>query len=131
MHGERVLDLARNLTSSEKELMMFLLSRDFPGRQALLEQLQWLKVSRECACGCPSIVFNVDKAHAKPANVNRRIPIEASCISGNDGSEAHFLLHVVDGWLDEMEAYRDDGQTVTELPTVSNLRLLCLDWNNK
>lgn len=35
----------------------------------------------------------------------------------------HVLLHVVDGFLSEIEVYRDDGGLIEELPFPAALRL--------
>lgn len=128
MHCKAILESPRNLTRKEEELLLFLLSREFPGRDALRKQLNGLLVSGKCSCGCPSIMLLANKELAAPANVTRRVPIEASCATGRDGTEAHFMLHVVDGWLVELEAYRDDGSHAIDIPDISELRLFCLDW---
>jgi hypothetical protein len=128
MHTLSALDPSRELADGERQLLELLLSRDFPGCKVLLEQLRCLKVSGECTCGCPSIVFSIESTQAGPAPVKRRIPVEASCQNSN-GSETHVLLHVVGGWLEELEIYRDDAEAVTAIPATVELTLFCLDWD--
>jgi hypothetical protein len=40
--------------------------------------------------------------------VHRRVPIEAVA-DDIDGMTIHVLLHVVDGYIDGLELYREDG----------------------
>ena len=43
------------------------------------------------------------------ADVVRRIPVEAESFDG-EGATVHLLLHVVEGQINELEIYREDGK---------------------
>jgi hypothetical protein len=45
---------------------------------------------------------------ARPAEVVRRIPVEAET-EDVDGVPIHVLLHVVNGYMNELEVYREDS----------------------
>jgi uncharacterized protein DUF6984 len=116
----------RKLTEIEAGILQLLLSPAFAGRDDLQRQAKVARVRGMCSCGCPSIILFVESSLAPPANVKRRIPIEAEG-TDLDGMPIHFLLHVVDGYLSEIEVYREDSRPVLDLPDPSSLKLFSLD----
>ena len=102
---------ARPMKSREAALMSAVLGVQFPGRTALVDQLEHAVVRTLDQDG--SIEFIVDGL--KPALVERRIPIEAQW-TDTDGAPVHALLHVVNGLLSELEIYREDGANVLSIP---------------
>lgn len=84
-----------------------LLSADFPGRNAVAEQVAVASVRAIDNNGSLEFAPS-DKSLAE---VVRRIPVEAELDDG-DGVTIHVLLHVVDGLLRELEVYRDDSGRV-------------------
>ncbi|MEW5745817.1 MAG: hypothetical protein AB1805_10340 [Nitrospirota bacterium] len=112
----------RQLTIRERDIIERLLEVDFQGRCEIREQLNHCLAKQIDQDG--SLKFNI-KADVK-ANVKRRIPVEAE-IEDEDGTIIHILLHVVDGKLDELEFYKEDGSPIIKVPDPSKLRLLLLD----
>lgn len=103
----------RELTTLEKELLERLLAPDFPGKEQLACQLARALVAPIDDDG--SIRFKVEGA--PPASeVNSRVPSEGEFVDA-DGIYVHLLLHVVDGYLHELEVFKEDGTRV-------------LDWSN-
>ena len=110
------------LTPDEVALISRLLSQPFPGRDVLVEQMFSTRVSWIESNGSPAVLLHVDPA-APRAPVSQRTPIEAELIGDdNDGASIHYVLHVVDGCLAEIEIYREDGEPVRDLPPVAKLR---------
>ncbi|WP_409518520.1 DUF6984 family protein [Rhizobium laguerreae] len=109
--GGRALSHAwRDLTNSERRLIELLLTKDFPGADALRRQLETARVSVIDAEG--SLQFRVS---GPPANVQRRVPTEGYYFDteGVDYRPAvNVLLHVVEGKLHELEVYKDDGSPI-------------------
>ena len=64
------------------------------------------------------IPANVPRAH-----LEKRIPVEAEGRDA-DGMGIHFLLHVVDGLLKEIEIFREDSQPIKRLPNAEQLALI-------
>lgn len=60
-----------------------------------------------------------------PACVVRRIPVEAEA-DDNDGATIHLLLHVVDGFIKELELFRDGTGSVQRMPKPQDLRVIVL-----
>jgi hypothetical protein len=82
-------------------VILALLKGDFPGRQALREQVAIL-------CGRsidPEGSLEL-KASGPKADVAHRVPVEA-VMEDRDGVSIHILLHVRDGLLSELEIYKD------------------------
>jgi hypothetical protein len=126
VHQFQALARPRELSVAERSYLEFLLSRPFQGSAQLQEQLNSAKVSEECGSGCGSIGLVVDPCSSTIARVRRRIPIEAQGLDV-DGVPVHFLLHVVDGFLAELEIFREDPDPVIQLPSVDLLALFSLD----
>jgi hypothetical protein len=111
----------RPLSNLEGQLLAVLLSADFPGRTAIVEQIAFASVREIDDNG--SLEFGLsDKT---PAQVVRRIPVEAE-LDDSDGVMIHLLLHVVDGFVKELEVYRDDSGRVRRVLAPEVLRLLVL-----
>jgi hypothetical protein len=100
-----------------------LLSVDFPGRDALLEQSN--VVSARPIDHNGSLGFQFASSSMELAKVVRRIPVEAE-LQDSDGVTVHILLHVVDGILHELEIYRDDSGRVERQLAPGDFRLMVL-----
>lgn len=111
----------RPLSGLERQLLTALLSADFPGRDALMEQAAVASARGIDHNG--SLEFA--SSDAPPAEVVRRIPVEAK-LNDSDGVTIHVLLHVVDGLVKELEVYRDDSGPVQRALAPENLRLMIL-----
>jgi hypothetical protein len=98
-----------------------MLRADFPGHEALLTQLSSAKVVPIDKDG--SLRFHVEGSSR--AEVVRRIPVEAE-IDDVDGTIVHLLVHVVDGFLKELEIFREDSNPVHRAISPESLRLLVL-----
>jgi hypothetical protein len=110
-------------TGEELALLERLLSRDFPGRDALMRQIPCVRVRWIDADGSPAMLLSFSDG-VLPAEVEHRTPPEAEGIAhDSDGQTIHFVLHVVDGLLNEIEVFREDGQPVQRLPEVCSISL--------
>jgi hypothetical protein len=54
--------------------------------------------------------------------VRHRVPVEGQS-SDPDGMPIHFLLHVVDGRLSEIEVFREDGRQIVNLPSATEIEV--------
>lgn len=95
------------LSADEHALLARLLSRPFQGSPELRRQCAGLLGKQLDANGSLRLGVTVPRSAA----VDRRIPVEASYLD-DDGVRVHILLHVVDGYLDEFEVYREDSGQV-------------------
>lgn len=103
------LDKPRKLSAEELQWMEKLLSVDFLGRDILVEQMSQCEVISFCGCGCKTIDLAVNKELPKyPYDV--RVPVEMI----NDELEIPviFALHVVKGYISELEVYRADSEAI-------------------
>lgn len=88
-----------------------LLTLPFPGSPELRDQLGSVKVVEEYPGDDPSVVFCADEDAAPAARVRNRVPVEARG-RDEDGTTVHVLLHVLDGYVAELELFRPDGKRV-------------------
>jgi len=123
MHQMKDINPPRSLIPLEKALIDFLLSEPFPGQKELRRQ-QIVGVPAECSI-CPTISLLVNPDPGTRASVKRRIPVEAEGDEA-EGKRVHVLLHVINGFLAELEVYREDGETIGALPEPSSLKLVHL-----
>lgn len=110
------------LTPAERELLQRLLSVDFTGRDALLEQLSHARGRWVEGSGLPALRLEVPE-RASAAHVTGRVPVEGKGRDADD-SDVYFLLHVVDGKANEVEIFRPDGNPVRQLPTAETLEIM-------
>jgi len=112
----------RDFTTYEQEIIDRILEKAFPGRDEICEQVK--KCLVRTIDEDESLEFLV-QSNVK-AKVKRRIPIEAE-FQDADGVLIHLLLHVVDGKVNELEIYKEDGSPIIESPDPSRLKVVCLD----
>lgn len=97
----------RQLTTAEREILDVLLKKDFPGRNELVEQVKNAEV--KVIDENHSLSFLIHSALLAP--IKRGIPTEAR-MKDTDGVFVNVLLHVVEGRLNELEIYKDDGSPI-------------------
>ena len=114
----------RPLSTWERGTLEQLLSQPFHDSDELCKQAGTARVAEEYPAPDPSVMLWVDRAAVAPAPVRRRIPVEGEA-ADEDGTPVHVLLHVVDGYLSELEVYRSDGKPVRCVPEPSSLTLFC------
>ena len=112
----------RDLTTHEQVIIDRLLEKAFPGRDEICEQMK--KCLVRTIDEDESLEFLV-KSDVK-AKVKRRIPVEAEC-QDTDGVLIHILIHVIDGKVNELEIYKEDGSPIIESLDPSRLKVVCLD----
>jgi len=104
----------RAMTSWEKRLIQQLLSSPFPGRDALIAQVEQAVVSPMHEDGTPldeNGSFYFRTSSSEKATVVGPVPAEGEA-RDTDGVMIHYLLHVVRGKIDRLEIYKDDGSKV-------------------
>lgn len=98
----------RPLSDRERRIILrLLLAAPFAGRDELLAQVEKVTVRTIDEDGsitlmCPPM---------PKARVRARIPVEGEA-QDTDGMVIHYLLHVEDGVMSEMEVYKDDSSRV-------------------
>lgn len=103
------------LSHREVAILNRLLEVDFPGADGLRRQVPFARAWAHPEPDDVTVVLDVDRALAAPAATERRVPVEASA-RDSDGAEILILLHVIDGYLDELEFIRGDGKPMLAAP---------------
>jgi hypothetical protein len=109
------------VSGNAKDILARLLSVAFPGRDEVARQVAVARIRALDADGSLDLLVT-DVARA---NVIRRIPVEAEA-EDVDGMTFHVLLHVVDGYIDELEVYRNDSEPLQGPIRPEALRILVL-----
>ena len=122
----RSLDPPRQLSLWERDVLEAFLAVPFSGSEELKAQLGSVRVAEEYGGDDPTVIFSVAEGAAPPAPVRQRIPIEAEGRDA-DGATISILLHVIDGFLWELEVYRPDGESVRCVPDARSLVLFSPD----
>lgn len=114
----------RNMTPYEVGILAKLLDgADFQGCREIQDQ-----VSATLACTIDenrSLKLRPGR-EAPSAHVAKRIPVEAEA-EDSDGTTIHFLLHVLSGYIEELEIFKDDGSQILSWPESEDLRVLVLE----
>jgi len=106
----------RQLAPRERELLDFLLTAEFPGKESLREQSKVVEAVGECDCGCGTVDLVVPQNEARPA-VLRQIPVEAH------GKGVEVLLFVRDGFLASLEIVDYSDARPLSYPKPTDLEL--------
>lgn len=108
----------RPLTRHEREVLEKLLEPSFPGRDELRAQVKLVEAREIDGDGC--IEFST--VAAARAEVRFNIPTEGE-YRDVDGITLHVQLHVMDGFIKELEVYKEDGSIPSGLPPVSDMKI--------
>jgi hypothetical protein len=107
----------RELSVDETALLRRLLAVEFPGSEELRLQLAAAQARTVDDDGS----IELQPAPTAPAAaVMHRVPVEAA-YRDEDGVEVHVLLHVVGGFLHELEFFKDNGSTIRRRPAPESL----------
>jgi hypothetical protein len=119
--GSDTADGFAPLTIDAQRILSVLLAAQFPGSVQIAKQIESARgrvVDQE-----GSIVLQ--PSDSPRADVERRVPVEAEAVDA-DGKTFHVLLHVVDGYIAELEIYTEDGLPVRGPIHPEALRVLVL-----
>lgn len=99
------------LSGLERSWLESLFLYDFPVRDGIIRQINNAKITRDYTDGYYlSMRFHVDKSE-EPIEVETRIPVEMEVFEDGAAPIA-FLLHVIDGYVDELEIYNEYGEAI-------------------
>lgn len=105
------------LTAVERDWLDRFLSYDIDGIEQLRAQAATVQARWVESRGQPAMLFSVNPTSPR-ATVKSRVPVEAM-VRDADGMGVHLLLHVVDGYLSEIEVYREDGNPLRHWPDLA------------
>ena len=109
----------RQLSSTEKELIRWMLQHGNPEAQAVIDQLEKAQVTPyRCPCGCASINLSVDDA-PEPAG---RFHIVADFLFGTEQDLSGIFIFEKGGVLAGLEVYGLAGDAPKTLPAIESLR---------
>lgn len=112
----------RELSEYEKQVIKKMCSVDFQGREIILEQFETAKVSGQCTCGCKSILIEVDH-NCQKYMYPLRVPIEMYS-NDKDGVPIIYLLHVINGYINELEIFRADSFPMCDVSSLNNANIV-------
>ena len=113
----------RRLNQDELRVIDKLLEKDFPGRDAINEQLKtcWVEEWKD-----GSLSINIKTKSSIIANVIDRVPVEGQ-MEPREGGPIEILLHVVDGKVSELEIVTYGNPNLTKLPEPSQFKVVVRD----
>jgi len=109
----------RPLTTYEREVLEKLLEPEFPGRDELRQQLNSVTAKQIFEDG--TLALKCDSTH--PAPVKCRVPVEAQGEDA-DGVLISVALHVVHGFMNELEIVKGDESKILRPPSPRDLVLI-------
>ncbi|MCM3042235.1 hypothetical protein M3201_21490 [Paenibacillus motobuensis] len=120
-HLQSWFESPRELTDTEKEWLNRLLISELVDRMILQKQVAKSKVIGECLCGCKSVNMQVDSTAPRYPHTER-IPVEMTAFESGK-APVMFLLHVVNGYINELEVLRADSSPIDDAIDLSNIEL--------
>jgi hypothetical protein len=116
-------ELPRPLVAAEREVLLALLNlADFPGRDALVSQVEFARVDGYCACPCASFSLVVDPDAPQAFGTLRPAPNEADVVDADGALVGGIILFTEDGYLSYVDVHSYD-EPISPMPPVERLRL--------
>lgn len=111
----------RPLTPHERAVLSALLVEPFAGRDQLVRQLDHVQARRIDDEGSLAMTA----IGAVPAPVLYPVPVDGSMLDV-DGVPVHVLLHVIDGYMNELEIYKADRSKPLRMIDPESLTVISL-----
>jgi len=105
MEDEKI-STPRPLTAEELKLLLWLLENGLPEAETFAPQVEKIRATPWCDCGCPSISLHVDEG--APLGISSHNPIADVVGMTQEGKRVGLLLFQKDGKLDLLEEYELD-----------------------
>lgn len=100
------------ITEIEQEWLEKILSQEFPGKTEIVAQINSSKVYREYTDSYLALKFKVDSS-MPPTDIKVRVPVEMR-VYESDKVPIQILLHVVQGYVSELEVFRADSSKIDQ-----------------
>lgn len=115
--------MQRRLNSIEQGWLEALLKSSFKGRRELQTQIKNAFIKPNYNKVFISLEFIVDRRYEKiPYRV--RVPIEMLAYQTNDRPPVQLLLHVIDGYVSELEIFNAGGYEITDKFCLDNVNVI-------
>jgi hypothetical protein len=96
----------RPLTAEELKLLIWLLEHGLPEAKTFAPQVEKIRATPWCDCGCPSISLHVEEG--APLGISSHSPIADVVGTTQEGKKVGLLLFQKDGKLNLLEEYELD-----------------------
>ena len=107
-----------NLTECERIWFENILKNDFLYREEMILQINHSKVNHEYFGNYISLKFLVDRK-ILPMDIHVRVPLEMR-VYQNNKPPIQFLLHVINGYVDELEVFYADSSYIDNELSIMN-----------
>lgn len=121
-HLNEWFEIERDFTNDEMIWIAKLLSVDFPGVDILKVQVECSKVIGRCNCGCLSIYTKINE-EVPLYPFDNRVPVELEIIQ-YDQVPIMMFLHVVSGYIKELEVLRADSEPIIERIKIEEAKVI-------
>jgi hypothetical protein len=111
---------SREIAERERVILRKLLRHDFIGASQLRRQIDGILVSD--IPGESSLVLFPRVESGSSASVEYQQPVEGKGLD-SDGVPIHFVVHVVNGWLSELEIFREDSKPLIRWPDAESIQV--------
>ncbi len=106
----------RDINETESKWLETVLVPDFQGKDVIQNQLLSSKVEANYNSGFISLKFKVSHRIGK-FNFDVRVPVEMRAFQTDDVPYV-FLLHIVEGYVDELEVFKADSSEILLPPDI-------------
>jgi len=124
MGKEVIMNAVKNsgLNYEETEWLSVMLSEKFRYKKLFIEQINSAKIDRDYRKYYIFLKFEVKKKEIKIPN-NVRVPIEMRVFT-KDSAPIQFLLHVLDGYVYELEIFHADSSNMEGNISLENHKVI-------
>ena len=109
------------LRANEKQWIEAMLTENVPYREQIIAQINCAEIHREYADYDLSMRFEVNPA-AAPIHATTRVPIEMRVFKPEQ-VPTQFLLHIIQGFISELEIFNADSSEISPDLTLDNARI--------
>ena len=116
----------RALSPAERQVLDFMLSKDFPGAVTLRSQVPYVQVVGRCDCGCATVNLEVapEAPRATPDVRGRVLPVTGYVGSDIDVPKSGIIVFVNDGYLSSLEIYSMAEPAPHEWPDLHEIQVV-------
>ena len=112
----------RELNQEEQKWLKKLLDVNFLGKRVLEKQIKHAKIIQNYNSGFISLKFKIGK-NVEKFPYNYRVPAQMIA-NQSDGIPIIFLIHVINGYIDELEIFNAGGHEISENINIDDVKII-------
>ncbi|MFW6238260.1 MAG: DUF6984 family protein [Halanaerobiales bacterium] len=116
--------MLRKLRANELKWIKYMFDKEFPEKKVLQEQIKESYIKPNYNNNFISLKFYITSDLKKFTYTNIRVPVEMRVYERDNDVPIIFILHVIEGFINELEIYKADSSEIIDKFSFDGLEII-------